>query len=511
MGRATLTGLLTDKKSRGKGKRRGGYEMARLTLTTLLAAGLILITAAVAGAEEEYYVPGEVLAKCTVVLEVDYGSGVPQTGDEQLDAVIIELGVYEIPEIYDLLPEEPIDDPNGKWDWDDWQDMMDEEQLDTFYTFKYSSDTNPIAAAEMLAACDIVEIAEPNYLLELEVSPITEITDFIPNDVDFWRQWNFHNTGQTGGTPDADIDAPEGWEYWFPKYPFRTSFVGVVDSGVGLYHPDLVGNIGPGYNVYEEGSPPQDIHGHGTHIAGIISAVTNNAIGVAGIGFNAIKVMPIKISNWDEEEGFNERVASKGIMWGAQNGADVENFSWHVPGEYYPAILHRFIRSAYKIGVVMCASAGNESEWTGEGNPHYPSTFKEVITVTATDPDDVFVAIPKWPWGSNYGPDTEFSAPGAVIWSTYINGDYKLMGGTSMAAPHISAAAALIQAHYWFVVDPPMDRVASARYILQNSVDDLWPPGWDERHRPPPLLPLPRGEGWGEGLPPRAPPKEPSP
>ena len=431
---------------------------------------------AAAFARAEDYVDGEVLVKCTEELTI-IGSDPPTTGDEELDEVIVELGVYEITELYDLLPEEPITDPNGKWDWEDWIDMVDEERLDTFYTFKYDHpDILPPEAAQLLSDCAIVEIAEPNYRLYPDISPDNLYLDFIPNDNGFYLQWNFHNTGGTGGTVDKDIDAPEGWEYWFPSYPFRTSFVAVVDSGADLNHPDLESNLGAWYNPYEESMPPDDTNGHGSHIAGIITAVTNNYIGVAGTGFNKIKVMPVKVTNWYENEELNERVASRGILWAAQNGADAINLSWG--GEAYPAILHRWIRAAYKLGVITCASAGNEHEWIGEGNHRYPACFKEVIMVTATNHDDVIT------YYSNWGPDTEFCAPGGTpadgILSTIPDDDYGYKNGTSMAAPHISAACAIIQAHYLDAVWPPVDRVANARNILKNSVDDLGAEGWDE-------------------------------
>ena len=126
MGRATLKGPLTDKSYRGKGKRRGGYEMRRLTLTALLTLCVIILIPAVAGADD--YVEGEVLARCTEVLDIDYSGEYPETGDAELDDLIVELGVYDIPEIYDFLPEGEVEDPNGKWDNDDWEDMMDEQE-----------------------------------------------------------------------------------------------------------------------------------------------------------------------------------------------------------------------------------------------------------------------------------------------------------------------------------------------------------------------------------------------
>ncbi len=446
--------------------------MRRLTLTTLMAVTLILIMAAVASGDD--YVEAEVLVKCiTTITILDQGPP-PITNDEELNAVIEELGVYEIPEIYDFLPTEPVDDANGKWDWEDWQDIMDEERLDTFYTFKYSTDRDPVAAAEMLAACNIVELAEPNYIRELEGSrgPVTK--DFIPNDPNFWRQWNLHNTGHNppGGTPDCDIYAPEGWNYWPPS--FRKPVVAVLDTGRDYLHPDLNLNFVSGININDPIDYPYDYDGHGTFVTGIIAADTHNSVGIAGAGYNWVKVMPVK-HNLDD--GSNSRA----IVWAVKNGADVENLSWG--GYEYSYQLHAAVRFAYKLGVVLCAAKGNDARrnW-GPGTWHYPSDYKEVIAVTATDYNDgIWFSRPGEGGGSNWGPDTEFCAPGEFIYSTWIAPDnYKYKTGTSAAAPHISAAAALIQAHYPYVIDPPMDRTASARYILKNSVDDLGDDDWDE-------------------------------
>ncbi len=476
MGRANFTGLLTDKSSRGKGKRRGGNEMRTLNLTALFTLGVIILIPAVAGADD--YVEGEVLVKCTEELIIDNSGGYPQTGDPELDDLIVELGVYDIPEIYDFLPEGEVEDPNGKWDNDDWQDMMDEQEYNTYYEFKYSSDDDPLSVAEMFEACGIVDFAEPNYLYELEEYPVIGGMDFIPNDPLFNDQWNFHNTGQTGGTADADIDAPEAWNYW-PLHPMRKPHVAVVDSGADLDHPDLANNLLPGWNFIEQSATPNDTVGHGTHVAGIITAVTNNGIGVAGTGRNWIKVRPIKVTVGTK---VHEKAACGGIMWATWMGADVINLSWG--GYNYSKAEHEAIQGAWKLGVVVCGSKGNDYIRNGPGNKHFPSDHKEVIAVTATDHDDHL-----WFWyagprgGSNYGPDTECAGPGEYVKSTYLNGNYTLMTGTSMAAPHASAICALIQAHFPYAIYPPCARVGEVRSILQVSCDDVnhWGfPGWDE-------------------------------
>jgi hypothetical protein len=444
--------------------------MRRLTLTTLMAVSLILIMAAVASGDD--YVEGEVLVKCITTIAILDPGPPPITNNEELNAVIEELAVYEIPEIYDFLPTEPVDDPNGKWDWDNWQDMMDEYEYDTYYNFKYATDIDPIAAAELFEACEIVEFAEPNYLCELE--------NTYPNDDYFEQQWNFHNTGQTGGTLDADIDAPEAWDEW-PLHPMRKAVVAVVDTGVNFNHGDLAANLVPGCNFVNAGEPPMDTDGHGTHIAGIITAHTNNNKGVAGTAWNWVRVMPIKVA---DGTSWKQETFGRGILWAALHGADVENFSWkfHTLSGGDPLFIHKAVQGAFNLGVVMCASKGNHAEYNGPGNKHFPSDYKEVIAVTATDHnDDVWYEYEGM--GSNYGPDTECAAPGVNILSTFLGQVYVSWTGTSMAAPHASAICALIQGHFPYAIDPPSARVGEVRSILHANCDDVnhWAfPGWDE-------------------------------
>ncbi len=454
MGRANFNRLLTGESPRGKCKKRGGYEMRWQNLKTILAAGLILMPAAFVAAED--YVEGEVLVKCITTIAILDPGPPPITNNDELNAVIVELGVYEIPEIFDFLPTEPIGDPNGKWDWEDWLSVMDIYHFETYYLFKYNGNVSPQEAANLLGACGIVDYAEPEYFGVADTG--------IPNDPIFEDQWYLHK-----------IKGPEAWDYWPP--PFRQPLVAVVDHDI-VNHTDLEGNLVPGYpsDEYKRLKEQTDQHYpyHGTMVSGVIAAVTNNGYGMAGIGFNYIKVMPVNVTTDPDPK------IAKGILWAALKGADVENFSWVLGPFSNFDIIHKAIQAAYDLGVIMCAGKGNDGVYNDpEENPNWPSDWKEVIAVTGTNEKDEL-------WyehqglGSNFGPDTECAGPAHNIITTWYGSYFITESGTSFSAPHASAVCGLIQAHWLCVIDPPVDRVALARGILKHCCDDNPPPGWDE-------------------------------
>ena len=139
----------------------------------------------------------------------------------------------------------------------------------------------------------------------------------IPNDPLFDLQWHHHNTGQTGGTDDADIDSPEAWEI---ETGNQSTVIGFLDSGVEHTHEDLVGGIIAGYNFVDDNSDTEDEYGHGTITAGLAAARGDNGIGVAGVCYGCI-VMPLKIA--DSEGWVDTENVIDAIRWGADSGVDV--------------------------------------------------------------------------------------------------------------------------------------------------------------------------------------------
>jgi hypothetical protein len=303
-----------------------------------------------------------------------------------------------------------------------------------------------------LSGSDDVLYVEPNY----EVKALS----VIPNDPLFDQLWNMHNTAQTGGTADADIDAPEAWDA--RTVGGSEVIVAVIDTGVDYQHPDLAANMWVnqaeltgtpgvdddgngfiddiyGYDFANNNGDPIDDDGHGSHVSGIIGAIGNNAEGVAGVCWN-VKIMAVKFlesgSGWTSDAIYS-------VQYATLMGARVMNNSWG--GGSYSGALGDAISAAKDAGILFIASAGNGWGNNNDNAPHYPSSYDmdNVISVLSTDYDDLLSQ------HSNYGlTSIDLGAPGGdpynIIRSCYRNGGYGWLYGTSMAAPHVSGACALI-------------------------------------------------------------------
>ncbi|MBU2236095.1 S8 family serine peptidase [Patescibacteria group bacterium] len=305
----------------------------------------------------------------------------------------------------------------------------------------------------------IVEYAEPNYIAKAQV--------FTPDDPFYDEQWNFDI-----------INVSQAWDYdtVSPKYGGDESIVvAVLDTGVayedrGSYvqATDLAEtNFIDGYDFINDDAYPNDDNGHGTHIAGTIAQSTNNSLGVAGIAFNT-SIMPIKVlnSNGDGEMS----VIAQGVNFAVENGAHIINLS--LGGASASITLETEIQAAQDAGVVIVAATGND----GISSVLYPAKYDEVIAVGATGASDEIADY------SNRGTGIDLVAPGGngssgILQQTCATeGDCTSMGyiyytGTSMATPHVSAAAALLLA---YGVDPE-----NIRDVLQDSAEDLGIAGYD--------------------------------
>ena len=269
--------------------------------------------------------------------------------------------------------------------------------------------------------------AEPNYYVHLDGA-------VIPNDPSFPSQWALNNTGQSGGTPDADIDAPEAWGITAGN---SSVVVAVIDTGVDYTHPDLAANIWTnpgeipddgidndgngfiddvhGWDFQNNDNDPMDDHGHGTHVAGTIAARGDNAVGVSGVAWN-VTIMPLKAmsstgTSFDTIQALNYAVAM---------GVKISNNSYYMSGMY------NAIAAAGAAGHLFVAAAGNGGVDT-DITPHYPSIYDldNIISVAGTDHNDNKVSL------SNYGLTTvDLGAPGANIYSTKMGGGYGNMSGT---------------------------------------------------------------------------------
>src|SRR3954464_1266785 len=323
---------------------------------------------------------------------------------------------------------------------------------------------DPAVAATALNRLAVVRYAEVNKILR---------TSAIPNDPRFGELYGLNNTGQTGGTPDADIDAPEGWDAaGLGAFPATGGVkVGVVDTGIRATHEDLAGKLAncaqsriAGVLLsgsIQEGSCSDD-NGHGTHVSGTITGNANNGKGVAGVAFNSPLAM-CRALGGPLGSGSTSDVANC-ITWLSDKGASVSSMSL---GGGDSTTLRSAVQYAWKSGngAVIVAAAGND----GDSTVNCPAGYAEVVSVAATDNNDARASF------SNANADVEIAAPGVNVVSTYngSNTSYTTLSGTSMATPHAAGVAAIIRGRNPTVTPPP------ARSKLDASVDDLGPAGRD--------------------------------
>jgi thermitase len=300
---------------------------------------------------------------------------------------------------------------------------------------------NEIGLVQGLQQNPWVEFAELNYRTE---------STYTPNDPDY-------NSPNLVYAP-RKIEAPLAWDHTLGS---SSVVIAIVDSGVNAAHEDLAGRVLVGKDYVNGDNDAADDNGHGTHVAGIAAATTDNGTGIAGIA--QASILPVKVLN-QNNAGSYANVAS-GIVWATDNGADIINLS--LGGRTDSQTLRSAIQYASDHGVILIAAAGNKAS----DAPYYPAAYSETLGVAATTYSDN-----QWSL-SSFGTYIDLAAPGAAIWSTNWTAanpnDYTSRSGTSMAAPHVSGVAALMLS-----VNPGLSWL-EVYDILRQSADDLGDPGWD--------------------------------
>jgi subtilisin family serine protease len=321
-----------------------------------------------------------------------------------------------------------------------------------------------------------VEYVEPNYLVRAHATP---------NDPRFVEQWPLHNTGQTGGNNDADIDAPEAWDVTTGD---SGVVVAVIDSGVDYTHPDLAANIyrntadcdgdhtdsdGNGYvddcrgiDTANDDSDPMDDAGHGTHVAGIAGAVGNNGIGITGVAWNA-RILPCKFLDANGVGSIGDAIECLNYIADLKDrGVNIvaTNNSYGV--DTYSQAMHDAIREQMQRGILFVTSAGNDGEDISDSPIYFDGTLypcayylPNVLCVTVS--------------GSLDGPDpfsntsrtvVHLAAPGDSVLSTFPGNSYGVLSGTSMAAPHVAGTIALLKS-----ATPGLDWRAAKNLIMTGG------------------------------------------
>ena len=332
------------------------------------------------------------------------------------------------------------------------------------------------AVIARLQATGLYDYVEPDYIRRLHA---------VPNDPRFASdQWSLNNTGQSGGTPGADIRAAAAWDI---QREAPDVVVAVMDTGVRYYHEDLLGNIW--HNAAELGGrrgfdddgngliddelginatvartsaaylDPDDTAGHGSHVAGIIGATGNNGRGVTGIAWK-VKIMPLKFIG---QRGGTTSAAVACIDYAIAKQAHLINGSYGSTA--FPQAEFDAIKRARDAGIIFVASAGNDSQEISS-YPEYPAAYAldNIVAVASTTRQDKLASY------STYGSGlVELAAPGSSILSLGIsaNAPYATLSGTSMAAPHVTGALALLKQKF------PNDNYRALINRLLSSVDVL--------------------------------------
>jgi len=328
-------------------------------------------------------------------------------------------------------------------------------------------DDDETTVAKVLSSDSRVSYVEPNHVVTIAATP---------NDPSFDQLWGLHNTGQTGGTNDKDIDAPEAWDLATGD---ASIVVAVVDTGVDFSHPDLSAQrwVNPletvngvdddgngllddwsGWDFVNDDNDPFDDNRHGTHVSGTIGATGNNGVGVVGVNWD-VKIMALKFLSSAGSGSTADAIDA--TLYAADHGADVASNSWG-GGPYDQALLDAIEYGASR-GMLFVAAAGNDGRNT-DTTPTYPATYDSdtVFAVAATDHNDALAFF------SNYGAKTvDLGAPGVGILSTTPGNTYQSFDGTSMATPHVAGAAALVEDEF------PGATLYGIKALLMNSVDPV--------------------------------------
>jgi subtilisin family serine protease len=319
------------------------------------------------------------------------------------------------------------------------------DRFESIYILKTGGNKDPYEVSAKLNKMKEVEWAEPKLIRRVAI---------IPNDslLSAGRQYNI-----------GMISAEKAWDI---SKGDTSIIIAIIDTGVDWNHPDLKANIlfdsngnlvGTdlgGLNGRPDDDPREDIPPdgrnsyHGTHVAGIASAVTNNSIGIAGVGFNCT-IMPVKVSRSDKRDASGYPFVwygFEGIKLAVDNGAKIINCSWG--GYGYSRYEKEIIDYAIENGVVIIAAAGNENS----SGLFYPASYEGVLSVGWLDEKGEKATYGSHS-GSNFGTQVDVMAPGSFIystWPTYSGADsiYRSISGSSMASPHAAGVAGLVAARF---------------------------------------------------------------
>lgn len=337
-----------------------------------------------------------------------------------------------------------------------------EFEAHTYFLSVDKSKGDALTMANRFYESGLCEYAEPNFVLFVEPTGTA-------NDPLYSQQWALNNTGQTGGSVDADMDVAEAWDITTGASSVR---VAVLDNGVDLSHPDLINQLDPGYDATGGGNnggivTTSDLHGTGC--AGIVGAQGNNGLGVAGVAYSC-RLVPVRVYGSGSPTITTAGWMAAGIDWARQyNRADVLSLSFGITvgQQLITDAIHRAVTQGRNtLGCLVLAAAGNDN-----GPLSFPGSAPEAIAVGSSENTDHRT------YDSNYGTGLDIVAPGEGIYTTdvhdspaftgYVVGDYVSFRGTSAATPNAAGVAALVLS-----VAPGLT-ATQVRQILESSTDKV--------------------------------------
>jgi subtilisin family serine protease len=387
------------------------------------------------------FVPGVVLVGLKQGVSASMGALGAQATDSSLSVTFTELGVQAIEPVFSSATSASLTLDTSRAD----------SELSHIYRLRLSADTDVLRTVQDLSAHPAVQYAEPDYLAHIITAP---------NDPEYSGQWAL-----------AKIDAPAAWDVGTGT---TDAVIAIVDAGIEVTHPDLSGQLWQnpgeiagnsidddnnghvddvyGWNLVNNNNDLSDNTGHGTEVAGIAAAATNNNVGIAGMCWQC-RLMVVKVVQPGGVANYSDIAA--GLVYAAQKGAKIINIS--LGGNSDSITLKTAIANAAQTAVVV-AGAGNDSS----SAPFYPAAYDDyVLAVAGTTQTDTKVST------SNYGAWVDMSAPGENIRTTFTGGGYGDASGTSVAAPFVSGLAGLLRSQH------PTWSANLTRAQILNTTDNI--------------------------------------
>jgi len=270
--------------------------------------------------------------------------------------------------------------------------------------------------------------------------------DNIPNDPYYSSQWHL-----------AKIQGPTAWDTTTGS---SSLIIAILDTGVDGTHPDLAGDMVPGWNFYDNNSNTADVYGHGTAVAGTAAAMGNDALGVASVAWNS-RIMPIRISDTSGITTYS--TVASALTWAADHGARVANISYIMYPSATVLAAAQYFQSKNGGGVVTISSGNGGTPTTASATPY-------ALVVGSTDSNDNLSSF------STTGSMIDLVPPGEYIYTTTSGGGYGAWSGTSFSAPIVAGVAALVLSVQPGLTGPQVQN------ILEKSADDLGSAGWDSSY-----------------------------